>query len=73
MISAYAEVEKRGRDEGFRRGIELGKAQMKSAYVQAERRSALKMLKAGKLNVDDISEYSGLSKSEVEELQKSLK
>ena len=76
MKSAYAEVEKRGYD----RGVEYGKAQMKSAYAEVEKKghnegirdSAVRMLKAGKLSAEDISEYTGLSKSEIEDLKKSL-
>lgn len=34
-----------------------------------KRETALKMLKDGKLSIDDISYYSGLSKEEVEKLK----
>ena len=76
MKSAYAEVEKRG----YNKGVEYGKAQMKSAYAgitekaRKEGRSdtAVNMLKGGKLSMQDISSYTGLSMSEIEELRKSL-
>ena len=72
MVSAYAEVEKRG----FNKGVLEGKAQMKNAFTDGETKNrkdnASRMLKAGKLSLEEISEYTGMKVNEISELKKSL-
>ena len=68
MEDAYADARK----QEYQRGFDNAREQLKNAYDKANRQNAVKMLKDGKLSIDDISDYSGLSKEEVQKLKDSL-
>lgn len=55
--------------QGMQQGIQQGMQQgMSRGISETKKETALKMLKRGKLTVEDIAEYSGLSVEEVEQL-----
>jgi hypothetical protein len=56
---------RRLRDEGMERGMEQGIGQEKI-------NSALRMIEAGKLPLEEIAVYSGLTLAKVRELEKEL-
>ena len=52
-------------NQGIKQGIQQGKSQ---GILETKKKTALKMLKRGKLTFEEIAEYSGLSVAEVEQL-----
>ena len=62
---SYQEKFEQGVEQGIEQGIEQGASQEK-------KKSAIRMIEAGKLSVEEIAIYSGLSLEQVLELQKGL-
>jgi len=62
---SYQEKFEQGVEQGIEQGIEQGASQEK-------KKSAIRMIEAGKLSLDEIAIYSGLSLEQVLELQKGL-
>ena len=55
--------------EKYEQGLERGREEERE---QSKRQFALRMLEAGKLSVEEISMYSGLSAEQVLELEKEM-
>ena len=55
--------------EKFEQGVEQG---IEQGASQEKKKSAIRMIEAGKLSLDEIAIYSGLSLEQVLELQKGL-
>ncbi len=56
-------------EQGLEQGLERGREEERE---QSKRQFALRMLEAGKLSVEEISMYSGLSAEQVLELEKEM-
>ena len=66
MSGALIETEARTiLNQGIKQGIKQGKSQ---GITEAKTQTALKLLKRGKLTVEEIAEDTGLSVTEVEQL-----
>lgn len=63
----YDEKYEMGKEEGIEEGMELG---MELGREEGMEKTALRMLKAGKLSVEEIAQYSGLDLEQVIELEK---
>ncbi|MBQ9896553.1 MAG: hypothetical protein IJM40_04475 [Synergistaceae bacterium] len=61
MKGVWAEMQEQSRAEGKAEGID-----------DAQKNFVLNMLKAGKLALNDIAEYSGMTLARVQELAKAL-
>ncbi|MCM1209621.1 MAG: hypothetical protein NC309_11930 [Ruminococcus sp.] len=72
-----AEAFEDGRAEGIEQGIERGMEQgieqgIKQGIEQGNKQSALRMIYAGKLSLEEIALYSNLTLEQVLELEKEL-
>lgn len=77
MVSAYAEVEKRGLEKGIEKGLQQGRAEgvikgRAEGEIQGRKETALKMLKSNRFTLKDVAEFSGLSADEVMKLNGSV-
>ena len=65
MLSALDEYVERGRAEGLSQGLSQGRSEAQEGFVT-------RMLKAGKLALKEIAEYSGMTLAQVKAIQKSM-
>ena len=81
MKGVWAEMQEQsraeGRAEGIAEGLEKGKAEgiaegKAEGIADAQKNFVLNMLKAGKLALNEIAEYSGMTLANVQELAKAL-
>lgn len=56
-------------EQGIKQGIKQG---VKQGVEQGNKQSALRMIEAGKLSLEEIALYSGLTMEQVFELEKEL-
>ena len=62
-----------GRSEGLSQGLSQGRSEgLSQGRSQAQESFVLKMLKAGKLALKEIAEYSGMTLAQVKTIQKSM-
>ncbi len=70
----YRELLEQGIDIGRSEGIDIGRSEgMEMGLEQEKIQTALRMLHAGKLSIEEIALYSGLTIEKVSELKDSLK